>query len=106
MKLVPKCGSNYEMRRLQSVPDNECDVWKTTPVGLDRFMQDSTGPNQLGAWCERGDMAGKIHAGDHGELETGSHPEWLPSDGCTHDWSQKYIDWSFISAERDSTHII
>ena len=38
-------------------------------------MQDSTGRSQLGAWFERGDIAEKIHAGDHGELETGSHPE-------------------------------
>ena len=44
-------------------------------MGLDRFMQDSTGHGQLGAWFKRGDIAGKIHAGDHGELETESHPE-------------------------------
>ena len=36
-------------------------------------MQDSTGHGQLGAWIKRGDIAGKIHAGDHGELETEDH---------------------------------
>ena len=33
----------------------------------------STGHDQLGAWGERGDIAGKIHAGDHGELKTEDH---------------------------------
>ena len=42
---------------------------------MDRFMQDSTGHGQLESWFKRGDIAEKIHAGDHGELETGSHPE-------------------------------
>ena len=42
---------------------------------MNRIMQDSTGHDQLGALFKRGDIAKKIHAGDHGELETGSHPE-------------------------------
>lgn len=44
-------------------------------MGLERIMQNSTGHSQLETWFERGDIAEKIHAGDHGELETRSHPE-------------------------------
>ena len=61
----------------------DCKVYLITSVmfekhnqcAMDRIMQDSTGHSQLGAWFERDDIAEKIHAGDHGELETGSHPE-------------------------------
>ena len=44
-------------------------------MGFDRIMRDSTGHGQLGAWFERSDITEKIHAGEYGELETGSHPE-------------------------------
>ena len=61
------------MRQLQSGPDNEFNVWKTTPVGLDGIMQDGIGHDQLGAWFIRDDIAEKIHACEYGEHETEDH---------------------------------